>query len=120
MGAHRDAGDPMAFDAVFVRHFDDIHRFVARRLGRDVADDLAATVFVEAFAGFASYDDRRGAIRPWLFGIASNLVRRHRRTEERRLRAFARHGVDPVADADDLDRVERSGDGPRHARALAQ
>jgi RNA polymerase sigma-70 factor (ECF subfamily) len=118
MGAHRDP-DPHAFDAVFNRHFDDIHRFVARRLGRDVADDLAATVFVNAFAGFASFDEQQGSIRAWLFGIANNLVRRHRRTEERRLRAFARHGIDPVADVDDLDRVEAAGDGPLLARALA-
>jgi RNA polymerase sigma-70 factor (ECF subfamily) len=118
MGAHRDP-DPHAFDVVFDRHFGDIHRFVARRLGRDVADDLAANVFVEAFAGFASFDERRGQIRPWLFGIANNLVRRHRRTEERRLRAFARHGTDPVADAGDLDRVDATSDGPRLARALA-
>jgi RNA polymerase sigma-70 factor (ECF subfamily) len=110
---------PDPFDAVFDRHFDDIHRFVARRLGRDVADDVAASVFVEAFAAFASFDAGRGPIRPWLFGIASNLVRRHRRTEERRLRAFARHGVDPVADADDLARVDAAGDGPRLAQALA-
>jgi RNA polymerase sigma-70 factor (ECF subfamily) len=118
MGVHREDDD--AFDAVFGRHFDDIHRYVVRRLGRDVADDLAAAVFVEAFAGYASFDERRGSIRPWLFGIANNLVRRHRRTEERRLRAFARHGVDPVTDAGDLDRVEASGDGPRLARALAR
>lgn len=121
MGAHGDGDDDRsAFDAVFDRHFDDVYRFVARRLGRDTADDLTASVFVEAFAGFASYDEGLGSIRPWLFGIATNLVRRHRRTEERRLRAFARHGVDPIAaDAGALDRVDASSDGPRLARALA-
>ena len=122
MGAHGDGDDDLsAFDAVFDRHFDDIHRFVARRLGRDVADDLTATVFVEAYAGRASYDAGAGPVRPWLFGIATNLMRRHHRTEERRLRAYARHGVDPIAaDPGDLERVDATGDGPRLARALAK
>jgi RNA polymerase sigma-70 factor (ECF subfamily) len=122
MGAHGDGDDDLsAFDAVFDRHFDDIHRFVARRLGRDVADDLAATVFVEAYAGRASYDADAGPVRPWLFGIATNLMRRHHRTEERRLRAYARHGVDPVAsDPGALERVDSAGDGPELARALAK
>jgi RNA polymerase sigma-70 factor (ECF subfamily) len=120
MAPHRGE-DLSAFDAVFDRHFDEIHRFVGRRLGRDVADDLTASVFVEAYASRVSYDAEAGPIRPWLFGIASNLVRRHHRTEARRLRAYARHGVDPLAsETGDLDRVDATGDGPRLARALAK
>jgi RNA polymerase sigma-70 factor (ECF subfamily) len=130
MGLDRDGGDDgiarpsvsdlTNFDVVFECYFDDIYRFIARRLGRDLADDLTASVFVEAFAGRASFDGAMGSVRPWLFGIATNLVRRHHRTEERRLRAFARHGVDPVqSDAGDVDRVETTSEGPRLARALA-
>jgi RNA polymerase sigma factor (sigma-70 family) len=112
-------GTPAEFALVFDRHFADIHRFVTRRVGRDVADDLAASVFVEAF-GRASFDVTTESARPWLFGIATNLLRRHRRTEVRRLRAYARHGVDPVtAAAGELERVEATTDGPRIARALA-
>jgi RNA polymerase sigma-70 factor (ECF subfamily) len=113
-------GTPAEFALVFDRHFADIHRFVTRRVGRDVADDLAASVFVEAFAGRASFDVTTESARPWLFGIATNLLRRHHRTEVRRLRAYARHGVDPVTAAvGELERVEATTDGPRIARALA-
>lgn len=112
--------DPGRFSVVFDRYFAPVHRFVARRVGRDIADDLAATVFAEAFAGRASFDENAASARPWLFGIATNLVRRHHRTEVRRLRAYARHGVDPIADdRTEQERVESSGDGPRIARALA-
>src|SRR5258708_6781294 len=107
MGPEQDRDDVIRFGTVFDRHFDDVYRLVARGLGPDLADDVAATVFVEAFAGRASFDAEAGSIRPWLFGIATNLVRRHRRTEERRLRAYARHGVDPVAsDPREMERVD--------------
>jgi hypothetical protein len=37
-----------------------------------------------------AYDSSRADARPWLYGIATNLLREHRRTEDRRLRAYAR------------------------------
>jgi RNA polymerase sigma-70 factor, ECF subfamily len=43
-----------------------------------------------AFRRRKSYDLSRADHRPWLFGIAANLRRQHRRSEERQLRAFAR------------------------------
>jgi RNA polymerase sigma-70 factor (ECF subfamily) len=46
-----------------------------------------------AFAARKRYDALRGDERPWLFGIANNLLRRHYRDEERRLRAFAQLDV---------------------------
>ncbi len=84
------------FGAVFEQHFEAIHRYVSRRLGRDLADDVTAQVFAEAFAGRTTYDAEKGSVRPWLFGIATNLVRRHHRRERTAWRAYARHGVDPL------------------------
>src|SRR5262245_11487226 len=92
--------DPDRFTGIFDRHFDAIYGYTARRLGRDVADDVGAAVFVEAFAGRTRFDSSRADARPWLYGIATNLIHRHRRTEARRLRAYAR--VDArAADATD-------------------
>ncbi len=39
--------------------------------------------FLVAFGDRARFDPRRGGLRPWLFGIATNLVARHRRKEAR-------------------------------------
>jgi RNA polymerase sigma-70 factor (ECF subfamily) len=86
---------PGDFGCIFERHFDAIHRYVARRLGIGAADDLAATVFAEAFANRASFLPDVDNARPWLYGITTNLIRRHRRRERAAWRAYARHGVDP-------------------------
>ena len=42
--------DPAAFSLVFGRHFDAIHRYLDRRVGRQVADDLSAETFVRVAA----------------------------------------------------------------------
>jgi RNA polymerase sigma-70 factor (ECF subfamily) len=80
-----------SFVLLFDRHFRVVHRYVRRRLGADLADELAAETFARAFAARSSYDRRWPDARPWLLGIASNLVRRHHRAEERRWRAYRRY-----------------------------
>ncbi len=81
---------PERFAAIYDRYFAEIYRYVAGRLGPDVADDLAAETFTDAFRKRAQFQPSRGALRPWLYGIATNLVARHRRVEARRLNALAR------------------------------
>lgn len=78
--------DPALFATLFDRHAAVIHRYLARRAGRDAADDLLAESFVAAFSTRARYDRRRADARPWLYGIASNMLARHRRSELRTLR----------------------------------
>jgi RNA polymerase sigma factor (sigma-70 family) len=99
-----------AFEELFERHFDLIYGYLARRVGPDLGRDLASETFMRAFAARKRYDASRGEVRPWLFGIANNLVRRHYRDEERRLRAFSRL---------DLRRQDVSPEEPRLADALA-
>ncbi|MFE7271685.1 RNA polymerase sigma factor [Streptomyces sp. NPDC057623] len=98
----RSRDEPEAFAALFDRHADAVHRYAARRLGGEVADDLVAETFTTAFQQRHRYDPARGAgadARPWLFGIATNLVGRHRRAEARRFKAMAR--VPALADHDE-------------------
>jgi len=90
--------EPEAFAALFDRYYDPIHGFAARRLGGGLADDVAAETFLIAFDRRANYDLRRPDARPWLYGIASNLIARHRRAENREYRALARTGVHQVAE----------------------
>lgn len=89
---------PERFAAIFDRHYAEIHRFASRRLGPTHADDIASEVFVRAFKGRQRFDQAQESARPWLYGIASNLIRMHARSERRMLRAFAKTGVDPLDD----------------------
>lgn len=71
------------FTAVHDRHFATIHRYVAGRLGAQAAEDVAAETFLVAYDRRGTFDAARGDVRAWLFGIATNLVSRHRRKEAR-------------------------------------
>ena len=114
----RSLESPGASAAVFERHHGDIHRYLARRLGTDLADDLAAETFAVAFAKRGRFDLAVPDARPWLFGIATKLAHRHWRREERELRAYARTGIDPAAPAAD-DAVAARTDSASAGRALA-
>jgi RNA polymerase sigma factor (sigma-70 family) len=101
----RSRHEPEQFALLFRRHAASISRYVTRRLGPDAAEDIVAETFLAAFRQRGSYDLNRPDARPWLYGIAGNLVRRHHRDEVRQLRALERTGTDPVAEsfADRLD-----------------
>jgi RNA polymerase sigma factor (sigma-70 family) len=119
--AARFRRDPERFTAVYDRYFGDIHRYVAGRLDVSVADDLAAETFLVAFGRRDRFDPERGSLRPWLFGIATNLVARHRRKEARHYRALARAGADPATDSHEgrvVASVAAQRAQPRLARAL--
>lgn len=98
--------EPEQFAAVFDRHAQPIHRYVSRRLGPVMADDVVGETFLVAFRQRERYDLGRPDARPWLYGIASNLIGRHRRAEVRAYRALARTGVDPVVAAPRTDEVD--------------
>ncbi|HXZ69963.1 MAG TPA: sigma factor, partial [Streptosporangiaceae bacterium] len=113
--------EPERFAAIFERYFGQIHRYLARRIGRKIADDVAAEVFVVAFAQRQRYDLARDCARPWLYGIATNLAGSHQRRERRRYRALARSDARLVAPSDEdlvIDRVSASAAGPALAAAL--
>jgi RNA polymerase sigma-70 factor (ECF subfamily) len=96
---------PESFAVLYDRYFDEIHRYVAGRLGAHIADDLAAETFLVAFRKRETFDPARGAVRPWLYGIATNLLADHRRSETRRLEAFQRAPARDVPDGGHEDRV---------------
>jgi RNA polymerase sigma-70 factor (ECF subfamily) len=87
--------DP-GFAALFDAHALPLLRYCARRVGLDVAEDVVAETFTTAIERHG----RRGLdgidVVPWLYGIATNLLRRHRRNEVRWYRAAERAAADPV------------------------
>ena len=88
----RSIAAPEAFSAIFDRHFRGVHRYLSRRVGRELADDLAAATFTVAFERRRSFRTDSDSAFPWLLGIATNLVRNHRRSEQRLLETVARLG----------------------------
>jgi RNA polymerase sigma-70 factor (ECF subfamily) len=100
---------PDAFAGIFEAHYRTIDAYCVRRLGAD-GHDVSAATFTEAFRVRSRFDVDRADARPWLYGIASNLLRHHRRRERNRWRAYARsEAVGPSTfDADarvDADRL---------------
>lgn len=95
---------------LYLAHSADLHRYASRRVGRVAADDVVAETFRRVMEHARRFDDSLGSERAWLFGIATNILRNHRRTEMRRMAAFAREaqrtpaGTDPLlAKAGQLD-----------------
>jgi len=109
------------FADVFDRHYEHIYAYAARRLGPDLAEDVASETFLVAYDRRAGFDPARGAVRPWLYGIASNLIMRHSRAEARRYKAYARH-AEPDEGPDEAElvpgRVDAGGARARLAAAL--
>ncbi|MCB0969016.1 MAG: RNA polymerase sigma factor [Ilumatobacter sp.] len=107
---------------LFDEHVDVVYGYVARRLGADLAADVVGDVFEIAVGQLDRYDPARGSERAWLFGIATNLVRRHWRTEQRRLRATRRAAGRSVVPGDPLldvvDRLDASTDAERVLAAV--
>ncbi|WP_426512428.1 RNA polymerase sigma factor [Dactylosporangium sp. McL0621] len=86
--------EPQQFAVLYERYAGDVHRYIYRRVGPDLADDLVAQTFLVAFARRHTYDASVHRARPWLFGIATWEISRHRRVESARYRALARAAPD--------------------------
>jgi RNA polymerase sigma-70 factor (ECF subfamily) len=118
----RSIDQPDCFALLFDRHFAEVHRFVRRRLGDELAGELAGETFLRAFGSRRRFMGGEASVLAWLYGIAANLVRMNHRTEERRLRAYARAaaGVSAYEPAIAVeDRLDAEALGPALALALA-
>jgi DNA-directed RNA polymerase specialized sigma24 family protein len=96
---------PEVFGQLYDRHATVVHRYLTSRVGVESADDLLSEVFVTAFRCRTSYDVKITDAVPWLLGIATKVVRHHRRSEGRRSalqrrldQAGNRHGATDVGD----------------------
>ncbi|PRY32594.1 RNA polymerase sigma factor [Umezawaea tangerina] len=113
--APRTAAD---FQALFSAHADELHRYLSR-WAPEAADDLVADVFVAAIRGRSGYDPDRAAVRPWLYGIATNLMRTHLRSRRRERAATARVQTPGHADSHE-NRVLDQVDAQVRARQLGK
>jgi RNA polymerase sigma-70 factor (ECF subfamily) len=117
--------DATQFGRLFDVYARPLHRYLARRVGQETAHDLVSETFLVALNQRHSYDPRRGAVRSWLYGIATNLLRRQVRQEVRALQATARSagfgpGQEAGHEARVAERLDASAMAVRLAGALAQ
>jgi RNA polymerase sigma factor (sigma-70 family) len=108
----RSVTEPEVFATLFDRHAAAVHRYLGRRVG-DLADDLLSETFLIGFRRRAAYRPEHVEVRPWLIGIATNLVHGHVRSEQRRYRALARAAGQPA------DRGVEPGDATERLDAEA-
>jgi RNA polymerase sigma-70 factor (ECF subfamily) len=118
----RSRHDPELFSMIFDRYYTAIHRYVSARLGPAASDDVAADTFLAAFDQRHRYGLTWPEARPWLYGIATNLIGRHRRAEIRLYRALSRSAAreEEAGHADRVaERVSAERLSPELARGLA-
>ena len=112
---------PEAFGELFDRHWAAVYRYCRSRAGAD-GEDLAAETFCLAFDRRGTFESQRADARPWLLGLATNLIRNHLRRCDRGERAVARLGIDESEPEDFEDlavgRAEAARLGPELTRAL--
>lgn len=122
------SGDSTAFGELFRRHASTVANYCAYRNGtfRD-AEDLTATVFLEAWRSRDRLVVGEPGALPLLFGIAAHVTAHHRRGIARRLRALARlgaaespHDVGTDSVDDICSRVDAQRDARVVHRALAR
>ncbi len=116
------AGYAGAFPELLRRHGQSVHAYLARRSGRQTADDLLSEVFLRAYAARRKYDERWPDARPWLYGIARNVLHEYWRKASAAapsgaLGAGPATSEDPWPEVD--DRLDASAQRARLRRALA-
>ena len=73
----RHPADDSAIESMVREHSPAIHAYLARRVGRSIADDLLGEVWVRAVQSLSNLDPNRDSARPWLYGIVRNVLRAH-------------------------------------------
>jgi RNA polymerase sigma factor (sigma-70 family) len=117
----RSRDEPGLFEVIFDRHYDVVRVYAQRRIGMADGEEIAASTFEQAFMQRDRFDtDTFRSARPWLIGIANNLIRRHVRREEVRRRHWpVSIALDRSTWEPDLDGLEARERGPAIRSALA-
>jgi RNA polymerase sigma factor (sigma-70 family) len=115
----RSIRDPDAFREIFERHASTVHAYARKRIGMTAGEEVLAQTFLTAFEKRARFDLSYESARPWLLGIATNIIRHHLREEREHLTAlgkmFREQPEDPV---DDVARLDAQRVKPRLMAAL--
>ncbi len=63
------------FSEMYEKSYGPVYAYAARRVGREVAEEVVADTFLVAWRRF---DELPEQPLPWLYGVARNVVLRHR------------------------------------------
>lgn len=102
----RSQDHPATFAEVYDRHAPAVYRYASRRSGIDAADDIMAETFLVAFERRERFDATYESALPWLLGIATVMIRKHRGAEARYWRAVVTSGPPEVVVDDRDDRLD--------------
>lgn len=103
----RSVQEPEVFEEIFERHSASVWRYVRGRIGQALAEDIVADTFLIAFQRRATFDPSYQSARPWLLGIANNLIRHRLRDERVRLAAIGKASDPPdLEEFDDVSRLD--------------
>ncbi|MEX0865618.1 MAG: sigma-70 family RNA polymerase sigma factor [Acidimicrobiia bacterium] len=84
------------FESLWVENADLVYLYAARRVGPDFAPDIVGETFTVAWSRGSHVPS---PALPWLYGVARNVIGRHRRTETRYFRLIERAAHNPAPDA---------------------
>lgn len=102
------AGDANAFGELFERHAPAVLRFCFRRTGNAAfAEDLTSIVFLEAWRRRDRTVFFGGGARPWLLGVAVNVLRSQARAARRHREALGRLPVDDAPEPESEAAIAR-------------
>ncbi len=106
------------FGVLFDRHARVLYQYCVRRIGPAAVEDAVADTFLIAYERRDRFDQSRASALPWLFGIATNVIRRHRTAETRYQRLVARLPA-PVPEPPTAERAVERADAEAGFRTIA-
>jgi RNA polymerase sigma factor (sigma-70 family) len=106
--------DPAALEEFYLRHFDRLVGFVARRVREPAeAADVVASTWLTVLTSAPTYDSDRGEPVAWLLGIAARLIANGHRRRGRERSATGRIAGRRLLTSDDIERLEERIDASR-------
>jgi RNA polymerase sigma factor (sigma-70 family) len=118
-GIARGESESLRFSALFDEHADAIYNYCCRRTAnRADAEDLLSAVFLQAWKRRARMPANEEL--PWLYGIATNVIRNHRRSQRRFANLVARISREPTREAQDVESRDEDGLAERLVEAVGR
>lgn len=114
----RSRDTPAAFSELYDKHSAMIHRYVSGRVGAQVADDVMSETFLIAFEQRNNFDKTREDASPWLYGIATTLLKQHARQEARAWKGMVADGRGRVGH-NDIEAADSRVDAQREIKRLS-